>query len=560
MINGLLRSLLIVCLAVTQNLSAQVQLVATSTATHLAKGERVRVTYMLEGAEGRAFEAPNFAGFEQVGGVMVQNNIRVTNGITVRSQRYSYDLEAVREGTLTIAPATIRVNGQTVESNTLKLVVGPPLEQSNLAPKGDELASLRIVVEKDSVYVGEGLPIRIDLYTRMQAYSYDLLRELDLYDFHFESLRRFDTRTRQVEVDGEPYLVKTLLKYVAYPRRSGRYKIGPMAARIALVTGERRRSYFGQVPTQVVDVRSDAVELTVLPVPVDAPAGYTEAVGRWRFHGQYQDTVGVTTADAITFKLFVQGRGDATRLEAPELDWPQGWQVFSTETSLEQAVESDTGAVYTKVFDYVVAPTRGGTNLLAPQASYFDTELGEYVVWQAKPLPLVVEDVGGGVATAGGASEDVVGPYLGRPRVVRPVALLEGGWFWGMVAAGPLLWMLAVCGRMLWGRVRSRRHVADRDDAVRQAWREAEAALADPVAFYAAVRVWLERFAERRLGLPPSQQSPEHIHAAFGRLGEDAAGRADRFLEVRELVGRGLYGGGIDEAGRRELLGELGGW
>lgn len=549
--------------------TAQVSFDASSTARIVEQGGIVSVFFELSGARGQSFTPPTFNGFRVVGGPNVANTYTIINGSSSSTERYGFDLLAEKAGEFEIGSASIKVNGKSFSTKPLKLLVRPvDLKTKGQALDKDAIASIRIVPEKDTVYVGEELPIRIDLLSQKQLYSYEMRSGLSLPDFRAEQLRRFNSLDRIEEAKGLKYSVKTIERYAAYAIKPGSYEVGPVASRVYIVQEGARRGFFGRLPTQGYDVTSQVEEVTVLPLPGNAPADFTGAVGSWRFYGQFEDTDQVTTADAVTFKLFIQGRGDVTRIFAPELKWPDGWKAYPAESSLEQAVESDTGAVYTRVYDYTVVPTRGGTFRLAPTASFFDPESQEYITWRGSQVTVEVKDVGTSSDLSEGVNtERQLVFYKGKPHVLRESAI-SSSLRWILLGVGPLLLLMSWITKALYTDKKQATRLSAKLDPVAEGRRRLQAAratLGEPAKFYAEVRVALERYAEERLGLSPRDQSRESILAAFlAKQGASLANgeqiareNAERFLEARALADRGLYGGGTDEAGRQQALQEL---
>ena len=527
-------------------------------------GTSLRVTFTLSNAPeaGERFVPPTFAAFDVLSGPNVANSYRVVNGRTSSSQGISYELLALEPGTHTIGPARIEVGGRELTTEPLAVTVTPtPLDEKGAAPDPEEVVALRLRLPRDTVYVGEEVRVEVDLYNRERIHTYTFLRPLRFQGLRAEELRNFRARQRSERIDGVEWAVRTLRAYDVYASSVGAFTIGPTTIRAQFVTGGgRRRGFFFAPPTDAVEASSDRRTVTVLPLPPGAPEGFTGAVGEWRFEGRYDDVPDLTTADALTFTLYARGQGDVGRLTAPELAWPDGWRAYPPEQIVDQVAETDTGTVYTRAYEYTLVPQRGGRFTLAPEVSHFDASRGGYVTYAPPPLTVDVRDVGGrdNYAEQDDAAGEALAPYRGEPRVAVGLWADEP-WFPFALAAGPLLALLAWIGVVLRKRRRGRGERQPARDPVaegRRRLRAARASIGDAPAFYAEVRLALERYAEDRLGLPASRQSDAEIRAGFAAGGDDGA-RAQRFLEARALADRGLYGGGTDEAGRRAALGEL---
>ena len=527
-----------------------------------------RLVYELENMAAQNFTPPNFKNFEVISGPNQGSNTTIINGQVSRSIRITYDMLAPKPGKFIIAPAEVLVNNKKVRSNVVSINV-KAVDQTQLAKglNGEAEVQVRINVAKDTVYVGEELRVEVDLINRVDFRTYSVLKALGAEGIRMEDLRNYNLNERKIEIDKTPFSARTVQAVSLFPNKPGTYTIGPVMIRANVFEeGQRRsRGFFFSPATRPVDATSNSIELKVLPLPQPEGEGFVGAVGKWRFQGQYDQIANMTTADALTFKLFVQGQGDPGRLRAPDLRWPDGWRAYPPETTTDHSVETDTGLVLTRVYEYAVAPVKGGTFNLRPKASYFSPDSNSYVTWEMTPRSITVTDVG----TNFNEENATAGPNLlvvrGTPKAVKSL-WVDQAWFWyalgGMPLALALVWLTK---RFQNGKGPSLKE--ELNDPVAEGKRrlqKARASIADPSAFYQEVREALQQYAHDRLGLPPSQQSRAEILAAFPQsygtgVAKNTNGKeqARKFLEARDLADRGLYGGGTDEEGRRTALAEL---
>ncbi len=565
--------LLLLCSSVT----AQVNFSAAATPRVVSVGESLTVNFELEGAQGNDFTPPPelssaalLKGFTVLNGPSIGRSFTIVNGKSSSSERYSYELLADREGSSTIGSASIAVGGTTYRTDPFKIVAQPRSTTSKgAAIDPDKEVQLRLDLAPDTAYVGQQVQLNIDLYSRVDIRTYAIREPIDFQGLQNEDLRNFRARERLEEIDGLRYTTQTLQAKTVYGGKPGTYALGPMIIRTDVLTGAtQRRAFSFSPPTRPLVVRSDVRNLVVLPLPPGAPTDFSGAVGKWRMHGVYDDVDGVTTADAITFQLYLRGQGDPSRVQAPELAWPEGWRAYPPELTSDQSVESDSGAVHMKVYTYTVAPQAGGTFELRPEVSYFDTDSARYVTWAAPPRTVRVREVGDTFVEDIPASASVPGPYTGTPHVAKAL-WVERAWYLPALLGGSLGLGLLGLGLRAWRdrRARLAGQVPKRDPVAegRRRLTAARAALDEPAVFYTEVRLALERYAEDRLGLDKSQQTDAAIRAAFAKtagaqstaVADAGASLADRFLDARNLADRGLYGGGTDRAGRESALGGL---
>ena len=146
-------------------------------------GEQFRLSYSLN-KEGEELRLPALQGFELLAGPSMSTSMSTTiiNGKMSSNSEYiyTYVLEASAEGEYTIAPATIKVDGKEVKSNsvTIKVVKGSVRPQQGQQGGGAEEAEagtsikkddifLRLEVNRKSLYVGESVVATLKIYTRV---------------------------------------------------------------------------------------------------------------------------------------------------------------------------------------------------------------------------------------------------------------------------------------------------------------------------------------------------------------------------------------------------------
>jgi len=88
-------------------------------------GNYIEVTFNLENAKGGKFDAPSFKDFRIISGPNYSSSISVINGDMSQSASYSYQLEPKDIGNFYIEPASIRVEGEILETEPIEILVVP---------------------------------------------------------------------------------------------------------------------------------------------------------------------------------------------------------------------------------------------------------------------------------------------------------------------------------------------------------------------------------------------------------------------------------------------------
>ena len=160
-------------------------------------GETFRLSYTVN-AEGKDLRIPEITDFEVLIGPSTSTSMstQVLNGkmSTETSLTFTYILQPKKEGTFTIAPATIKVNNANYTSNAVKIKVLPPDKADEAAAQGgngnsstsaigkDDLF-ITAVISKKSVYEQEGFLVTYKLYANPRKTNVVGINQIKLPEF-----------------------------------------------------------------------------------------------------------------------------------------------------------------------------------------------------------------------------------------------------------------------------------------------------------------------------------------------------------------------------------------
>lgn len=91
----------------------------------LLMGNLLQVSFTLENGQGQNFQAPYFTGFSVVSGPNYSSSMSIVNGRTAQRLTYTYQLMPQEVGNYYIEPASIKVDGQVLETAPLEVIVAP---------------------------------------------------------------------------------------------------------------------------------------------------------------------------------------------------------------------------------------------------------------------------------------------------------------------------------------------------------------------------------------------------------------------------------------------------
>ena len=117
--------LFIICCLVTVAQSQDAQFKVEVSIDSLLMGNYTEVTFTLENAKGSRFQAPDFEGFQVVGGPSQSSSFSMINGAVSQSQSYTYYLEPLEIGNFYIQPANIETDNGILETEPVLVLVVP---------------------------------------------------------------------------------------------------------------------------------------------------------------------------------------------------------------------------------------------------------------------------------------------------------------------------------------------------------------------------------------------------------------------------------------------------
>lgn len=236
------------------------------------KGEQFRLSFTLN-SQGTELQLPSdlSANFDVLMGPSTQqsSSFRMVNGKTTQSVTFSYIyvLRGKTEGKFTIRPASIKVDGKVIQSNSLNIQVvkgqantsqqrgGSQQQQTSSTTNiSKEDLFAKVVVDKTSVYRGEQIIATIKLFVspniplrgteepKLPAYEGFWTQDIDI-----------PQATLQREVyDNKLFQVATLKKTILFPQQTGKLKINPFE--ITGIVQQRIRSQrsFSMISSTVV--------------------------------------------------------------------------------------------------------------------------------------------------------------------------------------------------------------------------------------------------------------------------------------------------------------------
>jgi hypothetical protein len=377
-------------------------------------GEQFEITYTLSD-QPTVFKPPDFKNLNLLGGPSSSSssNVQIVNGKVTQNNTfsYSYYFSASNVGTVNVGPAQATVNGKTYTSNALAIEVVKVgnNQQGNIqggnnnvnnqtsADLGSGDVFVRIIIDKNSVFQGEGLVATIKLFSKLGISNLGAPENLNLDNFFRQDIDLGQIRAERENIKGQAYLTAVIQKFVLFPQKSGEIVINPFSLKVQVQVPIRNRprsifdDFFGpQVQEVEKKITSLPVKIYVKPLPVNSPSSFHDAVGDLTFKSTI-DKQNVKTNDAINLKLTIAGNGNIKMLEPLDIKFPSDFETYDPKISVNTNVTAN-GVSGSKSFEYLIIPRHSGNFKIPPiEFSYFDLKSRQYKTLSSGEIDINVE-------------------------------------------------------------------------------------------------------------------------------------------------------------------------
>ena len=370
-------------------------------------GNPFQLTYSVN-QRAKDLRAPEFVDFDYIAGPYTSQSSSTSfvNGKRTSSftLTYTYTLMPNKEGSFTISPATIKVDGEQYTSNGVRITVLPPDELSNSGTVSQQHGKtnatnqqrettnvnaenifMRTLVSKTKVHEQEVVLLTYKLYfagvdvaqftnnTRLPEFKGFLKQELEISEIQTE-LEHYNGRNYQTAV-----IYRTLL----FPQRSGDIVIDPAQFEAVLRVQNRAQvrsifdDFFNSYTTVAKPLTAPSVTIHVSELPAGKPASFSGGVGQFSISSRISNPK-LQANEAVTLTITIQGAGNMKLLKTPTVDWPEGFEVYDPKVT-NNFKNSVAGVSGIKTIEYLAIPRAGGTYTIPPiDFAYYDTQADTY--------------------------------------------------------------------------------------------------------------------------------------------------------------------------------------
>ena len=400
----ILSILFICCITISAFAEEAVEFTASAPSKVIA-GKPFQLSYTVN-QRGKDLRAPEFENFDFIAGPYTSQSSSTSfvNGkrTSTFTMIYTYTLKAENEGTYTIPPATIKVDGTQYTSNGVRITVLPPdkVDQSPQNSGGSSPATqsptadnnvggenifMRTIVSKTKVHEQESILLTYKLYfvnvdvaqltnnTRLPEFKGFLKQELEMGEI----------QTELEHYNGRNYQTAVLYRALLFPQRGGDIKIDPAQFEAVLRVQNRAQvrsifdDFFNSYTTVLKPLESPGITIHVESLPAGKPTGFCGGVGQFSISSKISNTE-LQANEAVTLTITIQGNGNMKLVKTPAVDWPEGFEVYDPKVT-NNVKNTTAGTSGTKVIEYLAIPRAGGVYTIPPiQFAYYDTKEDAY--------------------------------------------------------------------------------------------------------------------------------------------------------------------------------------
>jgi len=342
--------------------------------------------------------------------------MEIIHGATVSTNTFVVRVTARAPGTYVITgvtpssqPLILRVNPEDTGGTSRPSKLPGTGGSTGIPMAADGAAFVRMLVPKTEVYVGESVPIDIEVGMRAGfVTSVNGLPTLEGSDFTLNNLSRKPERVEKV-IDGSRFAVLTwhsvlaVIKPGAFSLSVGvplTLKIRSRPKQESLLEDQLGdpflQNIFGASVQKDVQIKSPALPIMALALPDGRPADFSGAVGNFKIESSLSATA-AGVGEPLTLRMKVIGAGNFDRVDSAMLDHVDQWKTYPPTSHFTP--QDAIGYKGEKLFEQPLIASQPGVQTLPGLVfNYFDPATRRYEAARAQPLSVTVAPPAGTAA------------------------------------------------------------------------------------------------------------------------------------------------------------------
>lgn len=396
-------------------LGKELKVSASVNRTSIQRDEIIKYSIKVEGVRNIRVPQPEFKNFQIARGPSRSSRFQIINGDVTSSKTVSWWLSPEKTGQFTIAPVQIKYQGQTRQTEGIKIKVlksqqrqaGKQSKSTDSKNESTQKSNLKDIFfkaepEQRTVYEGEQLNVDFVLYFRRKVQNFarrGLPEGTNFWTEEFKPPRR--PEVSKVKYKGKQYRRAVIQKIAFFPTKTGELTIDPMKIKVEVVEKTQRKergffsdSFFGNSffsETEVVSLTSKPLHIQVKALPSPVPNNFSGGVGQYSIEASI-DTEEVKQNEAFSVRYRIQGQGNinSVSMSEPEISFPA--EIFDPQIDRNSKKREDL-ILGNLSYEYVIIPKESGRfEIPGYKFVYFDTKQGDYVTKKTSRLSIRVKE------------------------------------------------------------------------------------------------------------------------------------------------------------------------
>lgn len=388
---------ILILLVSVQSVIAQVTFKTEVSKTELGLNERLRIEFSIDKQGGDDFTPPDFKNFKVLAGPSQSSSFSSINGRTSYKLTYTYVIQPLAKGTFTIPSASVTYNGETIRSNTVRIVVSDAIAipEDPDDPRYVAQQNIHLVAEVSDLrpYVGESISVVYKLYVNTNFVNVQNTREVSTPSFNGFWNQNIEVKkwvAQNGTYGGKPHRYVIVRKTVLIPHKAGALEIEPLEMEITAGIPIGRRDFFGNMLMNDVSftLTSGKKTINVKELPAEnKPFNFAGAVGDYEFSVTPSKT-DLNANESAQIIVELKGQGNLKLVKLPGIETASGLEVYDPEH--KENIKTTLNGLTGKIVDqYAVVPqSRGKFKIPGVSFSYFNPKEEKYHSVTTDPIVL----------------------------------------------------------------------------------------------------------------------------------------------------------------------------
>ncbi len=369
---------------------AAVDVTAQVDRTVVSPGESLQMQVKVSGGSGDVDLSP-IKDFK-VRSLGSSSNVQFINGQMSKEVSYNYLLIPRENGRLTIPSLTVSVDGQAYRTEAISITASDRHQPGAAHHPQSKDVWVTAEISEKKPFIGQQITYTFRFYRAVP---------IDEANFKAPSFKGFsanevdDRYAYRKVINGREYAV-TEVYIILTPHEAGDWTIDPAVVNVGVIRRRLGRSrspfedFFNRGVVEPRVLQTKPINVTVRPLPeLSPPMKFSGLVGQFEISAETEATH-LAVGDSATLTITLQGKGNITDAQHPELSLPTAFKSYADNPEDEVAVDRD-GTRGKRIFRTALVPVEPGRYFIEPvEVTYFDVEIENYLTLRTQLPPLTI--------------------------------------------------------------------------------------------------------------------------------------------------------------------------